>query len=78
MGAFTEMVTSFPWFLKIVTRLNSRVKKGVPSAAFCLSESPWGQSETSAEGSNGNQGAVGGERGHSLSGGPPPQPVVSP
>lgn len=37
MGAFTEMVTSFPWLLRILS-LNSRVKEG-PECCFLLPKS---------------------------------------
>lgn len=48
MGAFTEMVTSFLWFLRILS-LNSRVEEGVLSAAFGLPKSPRDQSVAPAE-----------------------------
>lgn len=52
------MVTSFLWFLRILS-LNSRVEEGALSAAFGLPKSPWDQSVAPAEGGNGAQGAVG-------------------
>lgn len=38
MGTFTEMVTSFPWLLRSLTSLNSRVKEG-PECCFLLPKS---------------------------------------